>query len=116
MNKNLKKFYKQEIEASDHAFNNGQYAASWKHLERAHIIGQPYPIQHTLAHWKMLCFAFNTKRKEEIIGQLPRLIFGGIKSFVGTIPVGNTGGANVHPLKPMQIPDDLAEIIRLYSK
>jgi hypothetical protein len=27
------------------------------------------------------------------------------------IPVGNTGGANVPPLRPMPIPDDLQQII-----
>ncbi|MCY7327461.1 MAG: DUF3703 domain-containing protein [Saprospiraceae bacterium] len=35
------------------------------------------------------------------MGQIPRLLVEGIKSFVGHIPVGNTGSANVPPLKPM---------------
>jgi len=39
------------------------------------------------------------------------LVFGGVKSFVGTVPIGNTGGANVPPLKQMEIPEDLAAII-----
>jgi len=39
------------------------------------------------------------------------LLVGGVKSFVGTIPTGNTGGANVPPLKVMEIPNDLKEII-----
>lgn len=64
----------------------------------------------------MIGFAFRIKNKKEMIGQLPRLIIGGVKSFVGEIPVGNTGGANVPPLQPMQIPDDLQEIINRYSK
>jgi hypothetical protein len=55
----------------------------------------------------MLLFGFKTKNSKEIIGQLPRLLVGGVKSFVGKIPVGNTGGANVPPLKPMEIPNDL---------
>ena len=38
-------------------------------------------------------------------------MLGGVKSFVGKIPVGNTGGADVPPLKPMEIPEDLAAII-----
>ncbi|MBB5332689.1 DUF3703 domain-containing protein [Chryseobacterium koreense] len=49
----------------------------------------------------------NTK---EIIGQIPRLIFGGVKSFVGKIPTGNPGGANVPPLKPFPIEKDIQEI------
>jgi hypothetical protein len=32
---------------------------------------------------------------------------GGVKSFVGKITVGNTGGANVTPLKEMEIPETL---------
>jgi hypothetical protein len=36
---------------------------------------------------------------------------GGVKSFVGEIPVGNTGGANVPPLKRMEIPEELKKII-----
>ena len=60
----------------------------------------------------MLAFGVRTKNTREIIGQLPRLLVGGIKSWAGTIPVGNTGGANVSPIKPMPIPANLQEVIR----
>jgi hypothetical protein len=59
----------------------------------------------------MLLFGIKIKDIKEIIGQIPRLLIGGVKSFVGEIPVGNTGGANVPPLKSMEIPDDLKSII-----
>ena len=49
----------------------------------------------------MLLFGFKIKDIKEIIGQIPRLVVGGVKSFVGEIPVGNTGGANVPLLKSM---------------
>lgn len=62
----------------------------------------------------MMSFAINIKNGKEILGQIPRLIVGGVKSFVGEIPVGNTGGANVPPLKPMEIPPDLLEILNKY--
>jgi hypothetical protein len=48
----------------------------------------------------MLQFGIKIKSTNEVIGQIPRLLIGGVKSFVGHIPVGNTGGANVPPLKP----------------
>jgi hypothetical protein len=48
---------------------------------------------------------------QEVMGQIPRLIAGGVKSFVGEIPAGNTGGSNVPPLKSMEIPPDLSRII-----
>ncbi len=58
----------------------------------------------------MLQFGFRIKRAKEVIGQVPRLIFGGIMSFEGTVPIGNPGGANVPPLKPFPIREDLLEI------
>ena len=79
-------------------------------MERAHIIGQKYPYAHTFVHWKMLQFGIKIKSGKEIMGQIPRLIFGGVKSFVGKIPVGNPGGANVHPLKPFPIEKELENI------
>lgn len=111
MPKALKPFYKNELTQADNAFQKMHYQQSWRHLERAHILGQPYPAAHTAVHWKMLRFGIKVKNFKEVIGQIPRLIFGGVKSFVGHIPLGNTGGANVPPLKPMQIPADLVAII-----
>lgn len=112
----LKPFYKKELIDAENAFNRKLFQQSWRHLERAHILGQPYPLAHSSVHWKMLLFGLKTKNTKEIIGQIPRLIFGGIKSFVGNIPVGNTGGANVPPLQRMQIPEDLLIVIQTPSK
>lgn len=103
-------YYKTELLKAKFCFPL-DIAQSWQHLERAHIIGQPYPVAHTAVHWKMLQFGIRIKSTKEVFGQLPRLIFGGVKSFVGTIPTGNTGGANVPALKPMAIPEDLKQII-----
>ncbi len=59
----------------------------------------------------MLLFGIKIKDIRVIIGQLPRLLVSCVKSFVGEIPIGNTGGANVSPLKSMEIPIDLKIII-----
>ena len=56
-----------------------------------------------------------SKSAKEVFGQITRLVFGGVKSFVGKIPVGNTGGANVPPLQPMEIPGDLDTILKSHS-
>jgi len=40
------------------------------------------------------------------------LVVGGWKSFINHVPLGNTGGANVPPLKRMPIPEDIKELIR----
>ena len=111
MPKTVKPFYREELLQAKNEFDKKHYQQSWRHLERAHILGQPYPIEHTTVHWKMLCFGIKIKNRKEVIGQIPRLLFGGVKSFVGKIPTGNTGGANVPPLQPMEIPEDLLLII-----
>ncbi len=108
--KHLKQAFKKELKKYNYHIENKQFIDAWNHLERAHIIGQKYPYEHTLVHWRMLQFGFKIKSSKEILGQIPRLIFGGIKSFIGQIPVGNPGGANVPPLKPFPISKDLKDI------
>ena len=85
-------------------------------MERAHILAQPWAVQHTEVHWFMLRFGFKIKNWREIVGQIPRLFVGGVYSFVGKIPVGNTGGVNVPPLQPMEIPEDIKEMMKQYVK
>ncbi len=68
-------------------------------------------MEHSEVHWKMLKFGFAIKSRKEIRGQILRLVFGGVKSFVGKIPTGNTGGADVSPLQMMEIPSDLREML-----
>lgn len=108
--KALKPFYGAELANYKVEYSNGDLRAAWHHLERAHILGQRYPYAHSFVHWKMLLFGLKIKSTKEVLGQIPRLIFGGVKSFVGTVPIGNPGGANVPPLKPFPIERDLEEI------
>lgn len=108
----LKIHYLKELELYKVELDKGNLPLAWRHLERAHILGQPWPIEHSQVHWSMLKFGIRIKDTREIIGQVPRLLVGGVKSFVGTIPVGNTGGADVPPLRPMEIPEDLQAILK----
>mgnify|MGYP000050047023 CR=1 FL=1 len=108
--KGLKPFYEIELEKYRKEYTARNLKAAWNHLERAHILGQKYPFAHNFVHWKMLQFGFAIKSGKEILGQIPRLVFGGVKSFVGKIPVGNPGGANVPPLKPFPIEKELQDI------
>lgn len=108
----LKVFFDDELENYQFHYKKDNFLEAWNHLERAHILGQKYPFEHSFVHWKMLQFGFKIKNTKEILGQIPRLIFGGIKSFVGKIPVGNPGGANVPPLKPFPIDEDLKIIFK----
>ena len=114
MPKGLKNHFQNELKIYRAELNSGHLPFAWRHLERAHIIGQPWPKEHTYVHWLMLKFGFKIKSGREVIGQIPRLLVGGVKSFVGEIPIGNTGGANVAPLRPMEIPHDIEELMKPY--
>lgn len=110
----LKQYYLNEIKLFHQYVMENKLQVAWRHLERAHILGQPWAIEHTSVHLQMLKFGFRIKSAKEIAGQIPRLLIGGVKSFVGEIPVGNTGGANVPPLRPMEIPEDLRQWMAPY--
>lgn len=103
-------YYKIELQKYSIAYAMGNYSEAWHYLERAHIIAQRYPYQHSYVHWKILQFGFKIKNTKEILGQILRLLFGGFKSFVGKVPVGNPGGANVPPLKPFPVAQDIQPI------
>lgn len=110
--RHLKKAYNSELRNYRYYLIKKEYDNAWHHLERSHIIGQSYPIEHTYSHWLMLKFGFRQKDTKEVVGQILRLVVGGWKSFINHVPLGNTGGANVPPLKRMPIPEDIKELIR----
>jgi hypothetical protein len=111
--KKLKPFYLAELNAFKIEIQKNNLHKAWQHLEKAHVIGQAYPYEHSNVHWKMLLFGIKIKSIKEVVGQIPRLVFGGVKSFVGTIPVGNTGGANVPPLRPLPISKEIQNIFKI---
>jgi hypothetical protein len=108
--KKLQPYYSAELDKYQIEYAARNLNNAWNHLERAHIIGQRYPYEHSYVHWKMLLFGFKIKSSKEVLGQIPRLLVGGIKSFVGKIPVGNPGGANVPPLQSFPIAKDVQDI------
>jgi hypothetical protein len=105
--------YRAELAESEVSRKQGNLTREWHHMERAHILAQRWPREHCAVHWRMLSFGVRSKSMREVIGQLPRLVFGGVKSFVGTVPIGNTGGANVAAMRPMPIPEDLNAVLTL---
>ncbi len=108
--KKLKPFFSKELKAYKKELASNNSPKALQHLERAHVIGQAYPYEHSYVHWKMLLFGIQIKSGKEILGQIPRSLVGGVKSFVGANPVGNTGGANIPPLKPLPIEEDIQAI------
>lgn len=111
MSEVLKPHYQKELQSYRKELKAGNLQRAWQHLERAHIIGQSFPYEHSYVHWKMLQFGFRIKSGKEIMGQIPRLLIGGVKSFVGKVPIGNTGGANIPPLKPLPIAPELEQLL-----
>lgn len=102
-----------ELEAARAAERAGEPNAAFHHLERAHVLGQKSTVQHVRVHWRMLVWGMRHHNRREIIGQMTRLIGAATKTWVGLIPQGNTGGANVSAFKSMPIPDDLADLINV---
>ena len=86
-------------------------AHGFAHLERAHVLGQPSTREHVRVHWHMLRWAIRHRDAREFSGQVLRLIGAATKTFIGLVPTGNTGGANVSPVKPMPLDPELARII-----
>lgn len=87
------------------------YRAEFHHLERAHILGQASTIEHVRVHALMFAWALRQRKTRELAGQVLRIIGAATKTIFGLVPVGNTGGSDVSPFKPMPIPTDLQRIL-----
>ncbi len=104
-------FVQKELTAASNLIDQGEMTKAFTHLEEAHVLGQKSTKWHVLAHWKMLLWSLRSKALREAVGQLIRLIGAATKTFVGLVPTGNTGGANVSPFRPMKISKKNAEVL-----
>jgi hypothetical protein len=85
--------------------------ACWRHLERAHILSQPWPWPHTANHLAMFALAVRQRDRREAFGQVIRIIVAAPGSALGRYPEGNTGRARVGLTQPMPLPNDLAALL-----
>jgi len=106
MNSRLHEAFENEMNLAKKEYKTANYSVCFMHLERAHILGQSYLIPHTKSHWWMLKVGFTKGDVREVVGQVTRIIASIIFTRIW-VPLGNTGGANVSPIKPMEIPKDL---------
>lgn len=97
-----------ELAAARAAELDGAPSTGFRHLERAHVLGQSSTVQHVRVHLHMLTWAMRRHNLREVFGQILRVIGAAAGTWAGLVPHGNTGGANVSAFKPMAIPDDLA--------
>ncbi|QYG94330.1 DUF3703 domain-containing protein (plasmid) [Iamia sp. SCSIO 61187] len=96
-----------ELQAA--GYSEGQ--ARWDHLERAHILSQPWAWPHVKVHGLMLRQGLRERDRREAIGQVVRLIVAGPGSLAGRYPSGNSGRATVPMMKPAPVPPDLAALL-----
>lgn len=99
-----------ELAAAREADLKGDSRLAFMHLERAHVLGQASTVQHVRVHVRMLAWGLRHRRPREVLGQLLRIVGAATKTVIW-IPVGNTGGANVSPIRPMPVAPDLAQLI-----
>lgn len=88
----------------------GDLELAFRHLERAHILGQRNTRLHVRSHVGMLGIAWQRSDVREITGQLTRIVAAALFSSLW-VPVGNTGGTNVSATRPMPVPPDLQAIL-----
>lgn len=111
----IRQAYIDELRLYEVALQRERRKEAWAHLERAHILSQRYLTRHWHTHRLMLRMACEDRNRDEIRGQVRRLIAVPFGWAGGWVPKGNTGGADVHPLRPMALDDDLAETLAGYS-
>ncbi len=111
MTDSLAKNINAEIDLANRRLAENDVVGAFKHLERAHVLGQASTYQHTRIHWRMFKLALRMRSPREIWGQLIRIVGAGTKTPLGIYPTGNTGGADVWFFKPMPIPADLQEML-----
>lgn len=111
MNPRLKAAFSAEMQLARDYFRAGNLDSAFAHLERAHILGQRDTLRHTWSHWWMLRVGLRRRELRETVGQIARILASLLFSRLW-VPEGNTGGANVSPLKPMPIPADLRELLK----
>ncbi len=112
MSEKIKNYIDAEVERAENFVDENDFDAAFRHLERAHVLGQAITYEHTRVHVLMLKIGWKRKDLREIFGQIFRIIGASTKTPFGIYPTGNTGGADVSPFKRMPISDDLRTILK----
>ncbi len=100
-----------ELDAARHAETLGDAEAAFRCLERAHVLGQPSTRLHTTVHWLMLRWAIRQRDGTEAVGQVFRIVAAAMKTALGWLPHGNTGGTSVGAFRPMPVAPELQRLI-----
>lgn len=106
----LRSAFEQEMALARVRQSHADLTGAFVHLERAHILGQRHTWLHVRAHCAMFAVGWRRHDVREIMGQVLRVVAAATKSRIW-VPLGNTGGANVNPFRPMPVPPDLASLL-----
>lgn len=107
----LKQAFESEMRAASDCYLSGRLDAAFRHLERAHVLGQRHVIPHVRAHWLMLKIGLARRAPAEVLGQTVRIVLGLLGSAIHVVPVGNTGGTDISMFKRLPIAPDIARFI-----
>jgi len=100
-------FYKQ-LQLGKEALKLKDNAIAFYHFENAHILGQKHVWRHTISHYWMFVFGIKTNNGKEMIGQVLRMIASLLFTIIW-VPLGNTGGTNISPIKPIPVRKELTK-------
>lgn len=92
-----------EMASAAQLYRRGDYAAAFRHLELAHVLGQREVGPHVRTHAWMLRIGWKRRSPAQTWGQLVRIVLGAAGSAVGLVPAGNTGGTDVGMFKRLPI-------------
>ncbi len=112
MHKRQKVAFTAAMDDARRAYRQQRWGDAFASLERAHVLGQTRVWPHWQSHGWMLKVGWRRGDGREVRGQLLRLPAALVLSRVW-VPRGNTGGANVGPLRPMPMPDALRVLMEV---
>lgn len=88
----------------------------WPHLERAHLLSQPWWWPHTQVHAAMFKTAASQRDHREAIGQVMRLLVAGPGSLANRYPPGNTGRTAMPLTATATVPGDIAKVLSEHTR
>jgi len=108
----VRQHFDTEIRKARVAVKTGNLEMAWTALQRAHILGQAYPLPHAIAHWEMLKLAWKQQDLKEIAGQvIPTVLAIPLTLLFGRKRSLRDGRVNLSDSERMSIPDDLLQIL-----
>ena len=107
--------YEREMESAGQALRQQDFETAFRHLERAHVLGQAWNSPHARVHLGMMRWSLRRGDLSRLVRQTLILLSNPLATALVRGLVG-ASGQNVNPLRRGPVPSDLAEILRLGVK